>query len=368
MSQCRTVFEDAVGEQLLKFEHKLIKSLVVRTQENKGFAFFAGALCCAEGRQWVYIRCMEIGRFLGVAESLAKQIPKNNRTVIDSTLSGSDVSRVVCEESKPRVDDRYNAFNSFHTFSNSLDPNQFFGGICVESQTGEIFHSAFGLSHLKLTLQFEQIVSQLQRSPRAARGVIALIHSVLNEEPIPFDKQVTLLNTIPSQFTTTKKEGRAGKLPMYVAWPLLSPKQAFLTFPPHIQQIESSLVATVGTRHSKQIRPSRFPTAKRQDPQQALVRRFSRVTSDTRMRLLTAHPELNVQQFKHDLSPVQVFQSSIVSKGHIKLLGNHDNEVIVLWNKFDPVKSEWCELLCISLLCLVLCLFISCEICLLICL
>jgi hypothetical protein len=340
MAQCRSEFESAVGEELLKLEHKFIKSLVTRSPKDTSFAFFVGALCFASDKHWVYIRCMEIGRFTGVAQSVTEAIPKKNRTIIDSVLSSSDLSRIIDDDSKPRVDDRCNAFTSFHEFSASLDSNQFFGGICVESQSGEIFHSAFGLSHLKMSSPLECILAELQRSPRGGTDAIPLVQKILSDERLNFDAQVDILNSIPAQFTTTSKDRRSNRLPMYASWYLLSPKHAVLSLPSNWEQIKISIKSTLTIRSTKQSRAVRAVTTKRKDTQQSFLRRFSRVTSTIKMRLLTAHPELNVHAFKHELSPLDTFQTSIISKGHIRLVTNTGTEITVLWNKFDPIQSE----------------------------
>jgi hypothetical protein len=199
-----------------------------------------------------------------------------------------------------------------------------------------------------LQIDMNSLVQSLIRIPTTRMSPFDLGTAVANLDTasqLEIQQQIELLNKLPAQFTTRTSDQNSLGLPMHMAWQRLAPKHFIIHHSHNISLIETSFKNTLSTLHQmKKTRPTETKiVSKKSKPNdlQQFLRRFQKRTGATRLSILSSQINNHMQQFRPELTCVEVYQKELPVRGHIRVTKLSPKSITVVWNKFDSVTSEY---------------------------
>jgi hypothetical protein len=317
-----------------------MKSFVKQLHSKGGIAAAIGRYYSDGAFQKCYVRYMNCGKLAALTRSLCERKFYSERTIPDCVLSTSDLRRLAASNTAQRSTIKQDIKTSFDKFVSSCSSQPLFAFICMAGSKGDVVTHTFGLDDGRQTALRLCIEEQL-RNPKAEEELFTHKMVTASSSDLPPSAQYAILNAIPAQcFQQRKCESSLG-IALSFAWPAAAPKHLIIQSNVAIPLILRSYFDTEGKSLQPRA-PSSTASRKRKrhcSRHHLFLRHFAEATSackDTAKRALG----ISTQNFRAELSNVQLFQSSLTKTGYARILKFSESEFEIVWNKFDPIKSK----------------------------
>ena len=322
-----------------------MKLIISRCSKGGGFALAHGTKLTIDKTEHVYLRWMEQGVLMGLGDKVVAASKGPLQVTQDCIVTHSDILRLTAASlSRQRTDDLSIVYELQRSLL-QLHGGTHFTLFCSVDKNNSVSLHSVGFEVLQIDMN--SLVQSLIRIP-TTKSPFDLGTAVANLDAasqLEIQQQIELLNKLPAQFTTRTSDPNSLGLPMHMAWHRLAPKHFIIHHSHNISLIETSFKNTLGTSHQmKKTRPTETTiVTKKSKPNdlQQFLRRFQKRTGATRLSILSSQINNHMQQFRPELTCVEVFQKELPVRGHIRVTKLSPKSITVIWNKFDSVTSEY---------------------------
>ena len=333
LKHCRDSVPEGFLSNALQLEHLIIRSVIARPRKQEGFFLCLTCDVKVGEDSFLYVRGLSQGTLSGIERSMLLNMGDN--TVFDLAATASEVKRFQLP-SRSRAHDITNIFKRLSEMSSHSSEYHADGCAVYCNSSGTTFSKFVGEKFSGICIN-DLVSAHLKPHVLAPSDYLTLIQ----RETLSIVDQLTLINAIPSQcpLASSAIAVRKRNLTLPHAWFQLSPKTAIINDPHDIDSVlrANELLASCCPAPRKSSNAAKRCRNSVPDIKQRLLRR----DRFTQMTQACDGDHLAAQLTEITTSPTTGFQQLLALNGHVRVLTSLPGQLVVLWNKYDPEKSEF---------------------------
>jgi hypothetical protein len=329
---CRSLISAPTTDIILRWEHKVLKTFVKQfaCSAPLGLAIGVGHRTLYEGAEAFYLRTIDCGSLSLFAKNLLSVT--DLRIFQDCVMTASDEQRLCSEQSITRAKVIEQLKEAFHNVISDLkSAKTVCAYLCVVDRKRVVHISSYGLERIELSLQ--KCAKNLLETPHSQSAPVSNPKDLCSTSSL--QEQLLLLNSLPAQCIS--QSSKYTRTPIYVSWPTNAPKHLLLQGAPSGTIIEAFHFTAAS---SILVRSRKKPVQKRKrtiDRHMLFLKRLANTTNEIKARKVVSG--LSQHTFQQTLSPVQLFQAEMCTRGHARVIAFNDRHCEIVWNKFDAIHS-----------------------------